>query len=267
MTNQAKLPAKVIGFLAISAFASACADISGPDVNDDKFELDIALMAADAALEDLGTWTLAFAFQAASAADAAGSIPGRPGGKHGPGHPLSGTRSAKFFDAGGQEQAEYDSLTTERIEYESDVSGEVGREGWAAQIARTRSMTVTGLSGEETHRTRNGNGTEEITKSRHSREDEATRTYHMTGAFTYNDVVVPIPGSDPRYPISGTVTRKVTATHSTGDKTHTKSADITITFDGDETATIVVNGIEKEIDLTTKRGKYPLRPKKKTRGR
>ena len=90
MTNQAKLPAKVIGFLAISAFASACADISGPDVNDDKFELDIALMAADAALEDLGTWTLAFAFQAASAADAAGSIPGRPGGKHGPGHPLSG---------------------------------------------------------------------------------------------------------------------------------------------------------------------------------
>ena len=53
MTDQGKLPAKVIGFMAIAAIATACADISGPDFKDDEFVLDIAIMAADAALEDL----------------------------------------------------------------------------------------------------------------------------------------------------------------------------------------------------------------------
>ena len=265
MTNQARRPAKVMGVLAVTALASACADSSGPDSFDDEFLLDMAVIAADATLEDFGIWSLAFAFQPRSAPDmAGGSIPGHPGGRHGPGHPLSGTRSAKFFDADGNEQTEYDSLTTERIEHESDVSGEVGREGWTAQIARTRNITVTGLSGEETHRTRNGDGTEEVTKSRHT--DEGTRAYHMTGEFTYNDVVVPIPGSDPRYPISGTVTRKVNATKTNGDETKTRSADITITFDGDETATIVVNGKEREIDLTAKRGRHPLKPGKNRGG-
>ena len=265
MKNQARRPAKVMGVLAVTALASACADSSGPDSFDDEFLLDMAVIAADATLEDFGIWSLAFAFQPRSAPDmAGGSIPGHPGGRHGPGHPLSGTRSAKFFDADGNEQTEYDSLTTERIEHESDVSGEVGREGWTAQIARTRNITVTGLSGEETHRTRNGDGTEEVTKSRHT--DEGARTYHMTGEFTYNDVVVPIPGSDPRYPISGTVTRKVNATKTHGDETKTRSADITITFDGDETATIVVNGKEREIDLTAKRGRHPLKPKKNRGG-
>ena len=265
MTYQNSRPTKITGVLAIAAFVSACTALSGPDAFDDDFLLDMAVIAADATLADFSTWSLAFAFQPRSAPDIAGAgIPGKPGGRHGPGHPLSGTRSAKFFDADGNEQAEYDSLTTERIEHESDVSGEVGRQGWTAQIARTRSITVTGLSGEETHRTRNGDGTEEVTKSRHT--DEGTRAYHMTGEFTYNDVVVPIPGSDPRYPISGTVTRKVNASRTNGDETKTRSADITITFDGDETATIVVNGKEREIDLTAKRGKHPLKPRKNRGG-
>ena len=264
MRHQTRRPGKIAGALAIAALAGACTDLSGPDAFDDQFALDMAIIAADATLEDFGIWSLAFAFQPRSAPDVAGSIPGRPGGRHGPGHPLSGTRSVKFFDADGTEQAEYDSLTTERIEHESDVSGEVSRQGWTAEIARTRNITVTGLSGEETHRTRNGDGTEEVTKSRHT--DEGTRSYHMTGEFTYNDIVVPIPGSDPRYPISGTITRKVNATRTNGDETHTRSADITITFDGDETATIVVNGREREIDLTAKRGRHPLRPKKRTGG-
>jgi hypothetical protein len=37
---------------------------------------------------------------------------------------------------------------------------------------------------------------------------------------------------------------------------------MTITFDGDSTANMVVNGEELEIDLTTRKGKNPLRRKK-----
>ena len=111
MTYQTSRPAKIIGVLAIAALASACTDLSGPDAYDDEFLLDMAVIAADATLEDFGTWSLAFAFQPRSAPDiAGGGIPGKPGGRHGPGHPLSGTRSAEFFDADGNEQTEYLSL-------------------------------------------------------------------------------------------------------------------------------------------------------------
>ncbi len=65
--------------LAIAAFVSACTDLSGPDAFDDGFLLDMAVIAADATLEDVGTWSLAFAFQPRSAPYMAGAgIPGKP---------------------------------------------------------------------------------------------------------------------------------------------------------------------------------------------
>ena len=53
MTHQTSRPAKIIGVLAIAALASACTDLSGPDAFDDDFLLDMAVIAADATLEDL----------------------------------------------------------------------------------------------------------------------------------------------------------------------------------------------------------------------
>jgi len=50
-----------------------------------------------------------------------------------------------------------------------------------------------------------------------------------------------------------------------GDET--RVANITITFDGDETAIIVVNGEEREIDLTTREGRGPLRKRGGIRGK
>ena len=51
------------------------------------------------------------------------------------------------------------------------------------------------------------------------------------------------------------------AVMTSGDETRTREAEMTITFDGDETATIIVNGEEREIDLSTREGRNPLRPR------
>jgi len=244
----------------VASFAvAACDDSTGLDSFEDGLLLDMAIVAADATMEDLGTWSMPFGFAGPSLVEGRGG-PGRPGGRHGVGGPLSGTRIKTFYDAVGVEQDSYDELTTASVHHETEVSGDVERDKWSATIYRLRDMTITGMEGEEAHRTRNGSGEEEITRSRNLDEDGTVRTSHMSGSFTYADVVVPAPGSATRYPISGTVTRSMTGSVVNGPNgDETRSAEITITFDGDETATIVVNGEEREIDLTTREGRSPLR--------
>jgi len=255
MKEQLNRSGRILAVLGV-ALTGACTDTSGPDALDDALLLDMAIVAADATLEDFGVWSTHFGF---SPQGGPSGVPGRPGGRDGIGSPLSGTREMTFFDAAGNVQDEFDELTTASIHYVSDVSGEVARDNWTATISRTRDKTITGLEGEETHRTWNGTGTEDIARSRHT--DDGARSYEMTGNFTYHDVVVPIPGSDPRYPISGSISRTMNAVMTSGDETRTREVEMTITFDGDETATIIVNGEEREIDLSTREGRNPLRPR------
>jgi len=70
---------------------------------------------------------------------------------------------------------------------------------------------------------------------------------------------VPIPGSTPRYPVSGTITRMMTVTRSGLNGEHTRTIDIVITFDGTATATAMVNGEPMDIDLSTRDGRRPVR--------
>jgi hypothetical protein len=241
---------------------SACDSSTGIDSIDDPVLRDMALVAADAALEDVNTWAQPFGFGAPGAEmghpmGGPGNAAGQAGGRRGLGHAGSGTVEKTFYDAAGNEQTELDDLTTERIEVVTEVGGDVSRENWDASVYRVRTMTITGLEGEETHRTMNGTGESDISRSRHT--DDGDRSYEMTGSFTYNDVVVPIPGSDPRYPISGTITRAMESTRTDADGSETKSMNMTITFDGDDTAIAIVNGETVEIDLTTREGRHPCR--------
>ena len=258
----------VQGTLALAAglAVAACEDSTGLDSLDDGLLLDMAIAAADATLEDVGTWAMPFAFYEPGRVDAAGG-PGRLGDRHGIGEALSGTRTQTFYDAVGVEQESYDEESTASIHFESEVSGDVARDDWTATIYRLRDMTISGMAGEETHRTWNGTGEEDITRSRNVEEDGTVRTAEMSGTFTYSDVVVPVPGSETRYPISGTITRSVNGSVVNGPNgDETRVANITITFDGDETAIIVVNGEEREIDLTTREGRGPLRKRGGIRG-
>jgi len=262
MTKVTRSITRAGACIIAAGLMSGCGDPAGLDSIEDLAVRDMALVAADATLEVVNTWGQPYGFggtpQAVGAMGGPGSGFGSPGGRHGLGADGSGTRTRTFYDEGGTVQAEYDELTTERIEVETIIDGEVSRDNWTATVYRERAMTITGLAGEETHRTYNGSGSSETSGSRHT--DDGDRTYDMSGTFTYDDVVVPIPGSDPRYPISGTITRSMSSTRTNADGVvETREMEMTITFDGDETAIAIVNGEEYEIDLSTREGRRPWR--------
>lgn len=239
--------------LAAAVLVGACDDTAGLDSIDDAVVRDMAIAAADATLEEVNTMGEPFGFRGGGH----GLAVGRPGGRFGLGADGSGSRDETFYDADGNLQDAYDELSTDRIEVVTVVDGEVVRENWSAVINREREMTITGLVGEEAARTLNGTGTSEVSRSRHT--DDGDRTYEMSGSSTHSDVVVPVPGSDPRYPLSGTITRSMTSTRTDAEGTETRSMEMTITFDGDETAIAVVNGETVEIDLSAREGRRPFR--------
>ena len=253
--------------LALALALGACADNTGLDSFSDEILYDMAIVAADATIEDVNSWAQPMGFarglselRGIPGMGGSGVPRGMPGGHKGIGGSLSGTREATFFDASGSVQDAYDAETTAMIHFVSEVGGDVSRDNWSATLARGRDMTVTGLAGTETHRTFNGSGSEDVSRSRHT--EEGDRAYAMSGSFTYADVVTPIPGSDPKYPTSGTITRNMTATRTGTDGSETRTVAMMITFDGDETASITVNGETMEIDLTTREGRNPLRKKR-----
>jgi len=243
---------------AIALTLGACADATGPDTLNEEILNDVALVAADATLEDLALVGASFGFGRQAVGGASGG-PGMLGGHMGIGGTFSGTRSAKFFNAEGEEQPGYDPIETAEMHVEMEFAGERARENWSATIARTRSMVISGLAGENTTRQLDGSGTEDVMRSRHL-DDGTDRSYDMSGDFTYDGVVVPIPGSDPRWPLEGTITRNMHITIVNGpDGDVDKDVVVVITFDGDETATAVVDGEAVEIDLSTREGRRPLK--------
>ncbi len=236
----------------------ACADATGPDALNEDILNDVALVAADATLEDLALVGASFSF-GLQAVGGAGGGPGMLGGHMGIGGSFSGTRSVTFIGTDGKEQTGYDPIKTAEMHVEMEFAGERARENWSATIARTRSMVISGLAGENATRQLDGSGTEDVTRSHHL-DDGSDRSYDMSGDFNYDGVVVPIPGSEPRWPLEGTITRNMHVTIVNGpDGDVEKDVVVVITFDGDETATAVVNGEAVEIDLSTREGRRPLK--------
>jgi len=245
----------------------ACEDTTGPAL-DQALLLDAAVVAADATIADLGLMGNEFAFGAEGRGVMGGNGPGgngqmgqagQPGGKHGIGSELSGTRSHTFYDAAGNVQDAYDELTTDRIEVVVDVEGTVERDKWSAGISRDRTMVITNLVGENTTRTINGSGSEDVSRSR-LLDDGEIRSSDMTGSFTYTGLVIPTKDQEVRYPLAGTITRQMNAAIVNGpDGDVAKNVDVVIVFDGSSTAAGTINGETFEIDLTAREGRFPLR--------
>ncbi len=248
----------IIALASVIAVAG-CDDATGVDSLDDSLVLDMAVLAADATLEDVTRWAQPLGVGPLLAQGVGGpGMPGRPGGNGDFTGEFSGTRSVTFYDEAGVVQTGFDLLLTESIHLIRDIAGEITRDNFSATISRTRDMTVSGLAGEETHRTWNGSGTEEMSRSG-VLQDGTSRSHESAGSFEYEDVVVPIPGSANRYPISGTIRRSMTATRTTGDGTETRQVEMVITFDGTAIAQATVNGEPIEIDLSAREGRNPLR--------
>jgi hypothetical protein len=228
------------GWLVMAAGIGACSDgVSDPNPID-PLTLDVAMVAADAAIEDI------------RAMDAFMGVPGAT-------RSFDRTVSVTFFDADGNEQNAFDGITTATIIRSSEVNRAVEREGWSATIRRTREQTITGLEGEEEQRTVNGSGTEAVSRSRHTDED-GVRTYEMSGTVVWDVVVHGVPREDNPYPLSGTVTRSVTIVITNGpngDETRERTS--VITFNGTQFATLTVDGETMEVDLSARDGRTPFR--------
>lgn len=236
------------GLVALSVIAlAACSDTAGPDGTDSQLEslltLDVAMVSADALIEDLAELQLAFG--------------GGLGGAFAA--PLDRVRTVTYYDADGNEQEAYDEVTTASVHILSEISGEMARESWSGTISRTRDITVTGLEGDEASRTANGTGSSAVFRSSHS-DENGDRSYDMSGTSVITDIVQSVPREENSYPLSGTITRDMTVVIVNGpDGDETRTRHVVITFNGTQFATMTVDGESFEVDLSTRSGRHPFR--------
>ena len=251
------------GLVALSVIAlAACSDTAGPDGMDAQLEslltLDVAMVAADALIEDVAELRLGFGGGIRpSFGVLSDTIRNRSS--------RARTVTSVFFDAEGNEQEAYDGVTTASVHRVSEISGEMNRGNssatisWSGTISRMRDIMITGLEGEETARTANGTGSSAVSRSHHS-DQNGDRSYDMTGTSIITDVVHAVPRNENPYPLSGTITRDVIVVivnGRNGDETRTRH--VVITFNGTQFATMTVNGESFEVDLSTRSGRHPFR--------
>jgi hypothetical protein len=234
----------------------ACSDTIGPDSLVNSLTLDVAMIAADATIDELGDHVfddLDLVFDAEALA-----APNAVDRKN-----RNRTRTATYFDANGIEQADRDPLTTASIHVAIASTHEFSRDSWTATGSRMRDLMITGLEGKETRRTVNGTGSSSVARSRHT-DTDGTRTYDMSSTSVIENVVHPVPRTDDAWPLSGTITRHVTVNIVNGkDGDVTKSRTVVITFNGTNLATMTVDDETFEIDLSTRSGRRPFHKKGK----
>ncbi len=230
------------GALTLSLIAlAACSDTAGLESSfEDSLTLDVAMIAADATIEEHGDLGPLFG--------GGGGLP--PGGES--------TRTATFFDAAGNEQEAHDPLTTASIHLVVESTREFSRDSWTGTGTRSRDLWITGLEGEETSRTVNGTGSGTVTRSQHTDAD-GTRTYDMSSTSVTDNVVHPVPRTDDAWPLSGTITRNVTINVVNGpDGDVTKTRTVVITFNGTNLVTMTVGDETFEIDMSTRSDRHPF---------
>jgi hypothetical protein len=222
--------------------AAACDDTgTAPDLIDDEaLRADVALVASDGLFNDLAvmldpfTLSLVGSGPEFSPTDGSGSY--------------SFTRNVTFFEDDVAKDS-YDPLLTDSIHVEWEFEREAEHTFWSAEIERSRDMMVTGLEGEETQRTWNGEAEADIFRSRH--KDEVTRTYDMEMEATHTDVVKGVPRIDNPWPLGGTITRHVHVIVMEGDEViGERDVKATVTFNGTQFVILDVDGEEFEIDLS-----------------
>lgn len=261
------------GALALILGVFGCSeDSSGPNSSTPQLDADLAMVAADQAAEDVDIMREPVFFPLMPFGGAPSFAGGLGAGQFVPPSictfngitqrvecppvnrgPLTVARSYQFTDEDGNAQQQFDRLLTASANVRATVDGEWSNDTWSASIHRERDLTATGLLGEETQRTWNGTGESEITRSRHTDSGEE-RSYNLSCETVIDDVVVPVPRSDERFPRSGTISIRCEVTFVGGPRDgQTIERAMTITFDGDQTATVTVGDRTFEIDLKERR--------------
>jgi len=231
-------------FTAVLALGAAACEDGVTDTNafdDDALLADVALVAADGMFQDLAHmespttwagmgWGMGFGFGV--------EIDGS----------RTFTKTINYFDAAGLEQSRYDPGATASMHVSSHVTRDVNHTFWTASIERQRDMILTGMEGAETEVTWNGTSSGDVERSAHP-EADVVRTYDMTSSAVITNVVRGVPRADNPYPKSGVITRTIHAVLTIDGVQEVRNVVATITFDGDNTATMTVDNESWEINL------------------
>ena len=161
--------------------------------------------------------------------------------------------SASYKTASGAVQSAPDS-TTDAVNIQTDVNGTVTRRDSAVStVKHTSNRTVTGLAASSTQRTVNGAARGEESTTGKTDSGVVFTATRLVGDTT-SGLVIPIVSGKPTYPTAGKVIRQMKATVAlAGGSPTTRERREVITYDGTETATLVVT-----TDGTTKTCKIPL---------
>lgn len=253
------------GALTCAVILGACGkDATGPDADTPLLTADLAVVAADAAGEDVDIMREPVFFATLSPASAPGQGDFNPANctynstsqrvvcpPFTRDNGLLVNRSYMFFDALNAVQQAYDALLTAKANVLTHVEGVKSGESWSATIDRVRDLTVTGLLGDESQRTWNGTGSSKATRSRHT--EGGDRSYDIDCTLTVTNVVVPVERGADRFPISGTISRVCTITFTGGPRDgQTVQRTVTVTFNGTQTARLTIGDKTFDIDLKTR---------------
>lgn len=256
---------RTLGIAAIAA-AAACSDSTTAPAERDlvnQESLDVAAVAGDAIAEDVSMmhtqegalgqpvvdaqWTGPWQSCTFAAASGRFTCPDVTRGG------VTISRSYQLLDASEQPQSAYDAQSTASASFTSSMSGTVARQQFQGTISRQRTITVSGLLGDESTHVINGTGATATTHSRHT-AGGISRSYAMSASLTISDVVVPVPRAAGAWPLSGTITRQVSFTRE-GARGMGRSGTrtVTVTFNGTQLVPMTVNGEQFTLDLATGR--------------
>jgi hypothetical protein len=167
-------------------------------------------------------------------------------------------RRFQFRDASGTPAQSFDATLTASVNFlrtlDGSVTGSGGSDGatWTRGVHETSDRTVSGLAGAETQRVWNGTDTGADTTVYTGAS--LTRTYAAAVTQTVRDVVVSVPRVATSWPLSGTITRVVTAKLTTGGTTTVRNIvrTVTVTFNGTSSVPVEVNGLACTLDLAAR---------------
>jgi hypothetical protein len=176
-------------------------------------------------------------------------------------------RTRTCYDAAHVAQTVCDANTTASIEltvskngsFSREHTGPRGTETMTAAVHQARSLVISGLAGDETSRTHNGNGTSRDTVTFSGTFENVTWTRRIAAASddTVSNIVFNLPHSSNPWPASGTIIRNasgtvdVTRETDSGERAETFSWDrrVQVTFPADAQGNVSIQINDRTCNL------------------
>ena len=161
--------------------------------------------------------------------------------------------SFAFKNAAGEAQPKFDTLTTDLVNVQTDVSGTKTRHDGAvtSEVSHESDRTVAGLAPGSAQRT--VNGTASATETTSGTRDDITFTAERVAYDTTTGLVIPIQDGRPTIPSAGMVVRRMTVTIQKGSAPPvTRFRREQVTFDGTNVVKIQItqDDVTKNCTLT-----------------